>query len=209
MEGMDMKWLLVVSCVFALVACGKVVTQVENAPAVQSGQQAVPTPQPVPPGQSGTYAANYALPAVTTIYSLTVEVLAAPGSITGFSIEGRTEARQYDGYGYASGYISGGTSGKGMVRVKVLAVSWHDPYKSVVPANENWQPVVAVGDIILLKTEDTKASALGAGDVTIMLCREDQEFVAPAAVNEIPTLQSLTRELDNCRMLQPQLSRRN
>lgn len=200
-----MKWLFLIAALL-LAGCGQGTTQVSEAPAARQEGQVVPTPQPVPPGQSGTYAANYALPAVTTIYSLTVEVLAAPGAVTGFAFEGRTEARQYDGYGYASGYISGGTSGKGMVRVRVLAVSWHDPYKGVVPANESWQPVAQPGDIILLKTEDTKASALGAGDRTIMLCREDQEFVAPAAVNEIPTLQSLTRELDNCRMLRPQFT---
>jgi hypothetical protein len=42
--------------------------------------------------------------------------------------------------------------------------------------------------------------------VAVFLCREDQEFVQPAAVNEIPTLQGVTRELDNCRMLGPQFT---
>lgn len=190
---------------FALVACGGGTTQVSSAPVVQSSGN-VPTPQPVAPGADGNYAANYGLPAVTTVYSLTGTVLAAPGSLTQYAVDGRMSGSRYNGYGSVSGYIQGGTTGKGFVRFKVQSVEWHDPYidAGITKQGEDWTPAAAPGDVVLLKTIDSKASALGAGDTVTFLCREQNEFVSAVAVNEIPTTAGLTRELDYCRMLSSQ-----
>lgn len=197
-----MKWTLipVLVIVLFLSACGGTIP-VTQAPQDSSGTSAgVPTPGPVPPGGNGNYAANYALPAVTTIYTMTAVILAAPGSVSQYQVQGQSYT--YDGHG--SGYISGSTTGKGLLRVRIMDLDWYDPYAKVYPRAEGWSPLAHDGDTVLLKTEDTKAAALAEGDEVIFLCREDQEFVAAAAVNEIPTTQSVTREFDNCRMFEPQ-----
>lgn len=199
--------------VLLLTACGGgTTTQVSSAPVPRNDdgmvQNTIPTPAPVAPGADGNYQGGYALPAVTTVYSLTIEVLAAPGSIQNYAFQGESHAVSYDGYGSASGYIAGGTSGKGFVRAKVLAITWHDPYvdKGVTARSESWTPLAAKDDIVLLKTTDTKASALGAGDVVTVLCREQYEWVDAVAGNEIPTTQTVTREFDYCRMTGPQFT---
>ena len=190
-----------------LVSCGGEPTSVQTAPVATNGGT-VPTPQPVPPGANGNYAANYALPAVTTVYVITGTVLAAPSSIQQYSFQGETHGSSYNGYGSVSGYISGGTTGKGFLRLKVESVDFHDPYvdNGVTKRSENWTPLVAEGNVVLLKTTDSKASALGAGDTVTFLCREQNEWVDAVAQNEIPTTSEVTRELDYCRMLSPQLT---
>lgn len=199
-----LKCIIIILAVI-LTACGGSAT-IGEQPKPNPDQSTIPTPQPVPPGQNGTYANGYALPAVTAIYSITVDVLAAPGSVSQYSFQGSQSGSTYNGYGHMTGYISGGTSGKGLIRAKIVTFSWDDPYKDIMHQGEQWTPLVKVGDTVLLKTEDSKAAALGEGDRVTFLCREDQEFVAPAAINEIPTTKSVTRELDNCRMLSPQIT---
>ncbi len=195
----------IMASVLILVACGGGTTPVSSAPVVQSNGT-VPTPQPVAPGADGNYAQNYGLPAVTTVYSITGVVLAAPSSITQYSVDGRMSGSSYKGYGSVSGYIQGGTTGKGFVRFKVQSVEWHDPYidGGIMQRSEDWTPAAKPGDVVLLKTIDSKASALGSGDTVTFLCREQNEFVPAVAVNEIPTTAGLTRELDYCRMLSSQ-----
>ncbi len=189
-----------------LTACGGPQTEQiqQTAPQETSQGQAVPTPAPLQPGQAGFYANNWVLPAVTTVYSMTVEVQAAPGQLQQYSESGKINGSSYQNGGYGSGYVSGSwsgdTSGKGFVRVKVREITIFDPYNNI---NENQALIVIKGRKLILKTGDSKMSILGAGDVVQVICRQDNEFVRAAAANEIPTLQTLTQELDNCRMLNP------
>ena len=92
-----MKWLCIIPLALALIACGQP-TQVQVAPVAQSGQQTVPTPQSVAPGDDGNYAMGYALPAVTTVYTMTGMVLAAPGSLQQSSFSGSSSASMINGY---------------------------------------------------------------------------------------------------------------
>lgn len=202
-----MRWFFGFVAALVLVSCGGP-TEVQIAPVAQNGQQTVPTPQPVPPGADGNYASNYALPAVTTVYTLTGTVLSAPGSLQQSSFSGSSSASMINGYGSASGYISGGTTGKGFVRFKVQHIGWFDPYvdSGVTTRSEAWTPLAKSGDIIMLKTIDSKASALGGGDIATFMCREQYEFVSAVAKDEIPTTASVTREFDECRMITPQFT---
>lgn len=204
-------WLVVLAfgAVLVLTACGGgYQQQVSTAPVSQNGVSGIPTPQPVAPGVDGNYANGYALPAVTTVYIITGTVEAAPNSIQQYTENGSISGSSYRGTGSVSGYIHGETSGKGFLRFKVSGVSWHDPYinAGIVKRSEDWTPIVKTGDMVLIKTVDTKASALGAGDGVVFMCREQYEFVSAVARDEIPTTQSVTRELDYCRMVSPQIS---
>lgn len=176
----------------------------QAAPTENQYGQAVPTPQPVAPGQNGSYAGNWVLPAVTAIYSMTVEVMAAPGQLSQYHESGSVSGSSYRSGSYGSGYVSGNwsgdTSGKGFLRVTVKAIDIFDPYNNI---DENQVLTVIKGRKIIIKAEDSKMSVLGEGDIVQVICRQDNEFVRAAAINEIPTLQSLTKELDNCRMLTP------
>lgn len=194
--------IILIVTLMLLNACGT--TTVQNAPVATSGN-VVPTPNPVPPGGEGNYAPNYALSAVTTIYTITGVVQAAPGSVSQYNIHGSMSGSSYNGYGSVSGYVSGGTSGKGIIRFLVEDMHYHDPYvdAGVTKRNEDWTPIVTPGQIIILKSEDTKATGLAAGDRVTFMCREEVEFVHAVAQNEIPTLRSVTRELDWCRMVEP------
>lgn len=200
-------FLLGIGAALVLVACGSDVQQVSTAPVSQNGISGIPTPQPVAPGQDGNYANGYALPAVTTVYVITGTVEVAPSSIQQYTENGSISGSSYRGTGSVSGYIRGETTGKGFVRFKVSGVSWHDPYVNagIVERDEDWTPVVNAGDLALIKTVDSKASALGAGDSVVFMCREQYEFVPAVARDEIPTTQSVTRELDYCRMVSPQI----
>lgn len=191
-----------------LAACGST-QQVVSAPVAQNGSSSVSTPQPVAPGADGNYANGYGLPAVTTVYIITGTVEVAPSSIQQYTENGSISGSSYRGTGSVSGYIHGETTGKGFVRFKVSGVSWHDPYVNagIVERDEDWTPVVNAGDLVLIKTVDSKASALGAGDSVVFMCREQYEFVPAVARDEIPTTQSVTRELDYCRMVSPQIDK--
>lgn len=192
--------------VLALAACGgQGPTQVGAAPVAREGAPAgVPTPNPVPPGQDGNYAGGYALPAVTTVYVISGTVMAAPGSVQGYEVNGGFST--YRGTG--SGYINGGSEGKGILRFtidKENGVRYFDPYveAGVTKRAEDWTPLVKDGEFLIIKVEDRKGMGLAEGDHVTLMCREQYEWVMAVATNEIPTTRTLTREIDGCRMIDP------
>lgn len=194
-----MKQLLIYLVTLVIVGCGAQTQQVGEAPQAQGG---VPTPALAAPGQNGNYAPGYGVPQPMEVYIITGTVEAAPGSIQQFSFEGRTSGSSYNGYGHSSGYISGGTDGKGIVRLRVATIEWHNAYveAGVLKRDEAWTPLAQPGDIVIIKVEDTRGTQFIAGDQLILLCREQWEFVGAVGVNEIPTLNNVSREFDLCRM---------
>lgn len=207
-----MKWVVFVLLASLMVGCGP--QQMQSAPppaqpvetpGSSQPRDTPPTPGQVPINQQPNYT-NSQLPPITIVYSMTVEVLAAPGSITQFTLEGSSSASSYNGTGYASGYIKGETSGKGFLRVKILRVSTWDPFGYAHTVDEENSNLAKPGDIVLLKTVDSKMSALGQGDVTVVQCRVDQELLDPVGQNEVPFLEEVTKEFDLCRMKNPQFT---
>lgn len=94
--------------------------------------------------------------------------------------------------GVGSGsFVGEQQSGKGFVRVEVL---------SVAPATE----LAASGEVVILKTTDTKAAALSEGDTVTFKCRAQYEAIAAVRENEDFNAEKLsTWELDYCRLASP------
>lgn len=205
-----MKWhisilgMTLALCAFLMGACGaQTVTQQADGNGINT------PPNTIPVGVDGSYSPNYQLPAITVVYVISGTVEAAPASVTGYSMYGETHGSSGRYGGYVSGYISGSTEGKGIIRFTVDDVTYSDPYgKSgyVAQHPEEWTPIVKVDDVVMLKAEDRKAAGLAAGDHVIFMCREQWEWVMAVAQNEVPTTQSVTRELDGCRMIEPQIT---
>lgn len=204
-----MKRLVLAFLIFFVVACGdttmKNAPSSSNDPSVPSPSQALPpTPGNVPVDGRPNYT-NSQLPPITVVYSLTLEVQSKPGSLSRFQLEGRSEAYQYGDVGRAEGYIKGEETGKGFLRVKILAVEAWDPFGYAHPANEENLSLVEKGKFYLLKMVDSKTIGLGEGDIVQVKCRVDQELLPPVGTNEVPFLEEVVKELDNCRMLDSEI----
>lgn len=116
---------------------------------------------------------------VQDVNSLVRQVAPAQGSVS-----------VINGVGSGS-FIGEQQAGKGFVRVEVL---------SVAPATE----LAAAGNVVILKTTDTKAAALSEGDTVTFKCRAQYEAIA--AVREAETFNAeklATWELDYCRLASP------
>lgn len=121
-------------------------------------------------------------------YVLAGTVAAEPSSLTR---QTRPGGGSVSGYG---GYVSGSfwgplESGKGFVRVHVESSN---------------APLAPVGQVVLLKTTDTKAVALLPGDKPTFKCRAQQEAVAAVQNGETYHEKAAeTWELDDCRLVTP------
>lgn len=116
---------------------------------------------------------------VTQVNSLTRQVEPAKGSITGYN-------------GYTSGSFTGPVeAGKGFVRLKVSVSN---------PA----APEAPVGEVAIIKTTDTKVTALMAGDVITFKCRRQYENIAAVKDGQKFNKEEVgTWELDYCRLASP------
>lgn len=150
---------------------------------------------PVAPGQSGNYQVGVGINQRLEVYQIRGTVLGAGESIQRFEQSGR--ASFYNGTG--SAYIQSTTPGKGFIRFQVETITWTNELTSATEI----EPLAVAGDTVLLKTSDSKAASLMAGDRATFLCREQAEFVEAVAGNERPMLEKITREFDYCRMLTP------
>jgi hypothetical protein len=113
--------------------------------------------------------------------SLVRQTEAARGSIAG------------SGYGFYGTYFGPEFGGKGFVRLLV---------------EESDSRLAPAGEIVILKTMDTKAIVLVPGDKVTFRCRAQYEAVA--AVRDYETFDSEkveTWELDYCRLLTPVINR--
>lgn len=109
--------------------------------------------------------------------SLVRQTEAARGSIAG------------SGYGFYGTYFGPEFGGKGFVRLHVLASD---------------SRLAPVGEIVILKTTDTKAIVLVPGDEVTFRCRAQYEAIAAVRQYETFDAERLeTWELDYCRLTSP------
>lgn len=109
--------------------------------------------------------------------SLVRQTEAARGSVAG------------SGYGFYGTYFGSEFGGKGFVRLLVRRSN---------------SPLAPIGEIVILKTTDTKAIVLVPGDEVTFLCRAQYEAVAAVRDNETFDPDKVeTWELDYCRLLTP------
>jgi hypothetical protein len=120
---------------------------------------------------------------VAGIESLTRQVSPAQGSVSGYSI---------NGVGGMSGYYTGPViNGKSFVRILISTI---DPPSKLAD----------IGQIVILKVLDTKATALLPGDIVSLKCRAQYEAVAPIRVREtFDPEKYATWEFDFCRLVTP------
>lgn len=136
------------------------------------------------------YASGSKIPVNDNVYLIQGEVIAEVNEVTR-----QVEPAQGEVYGN-NGYISGSFSGpiqagKSFVRIRVRKVS---PDTILAP----------LGDVVIVKTTDTKAVALLNGDVVTFKCRAQFESIAAVRENEKFDADKLgTWELDYCRLASP------
>ena len=147
------------------------------------------------PGQVGNYQAGTGVNQKLEMYRLTGTVIGLGQSIQNYNMQG--SATIINGTG--SAYVAGGTSGKGYIRFHITDIK----VTGVPTATLEFEPLVQVGDNVLLKTSDSKAASLIAGDGVVFLCRVQREFVEAVAGNEKPSVEQIVDELDYCRMDTP------
>lgn len=118
---------------------------------------------------------------VGEVSSITRQTQAGHGSISGFSSSGS---------GYVGGSFYGPEfGGKGFVRLYI---------------EHSDSPLAPVEGIVLIKSSDTKGSALLPGDRVTFKCRAQYEAVAAVRENEsFDTNKLATWELDYCRLSTP------
>lgn len=116
---------------------------------------------------------------IAEVNQVTRQVTPAEGSLTGVN-------------GYVSGSFTGPIqAGKSFVRIRVRKM---DPAWAYAP----------LGDVVIVKTTDTKAAALLNGDIISFKCRAQYESVAAVRENEKFDAAKLgTWELDYCRLATP------
>lgn len=132
------------------------------------------------------------------IYNITGQVVADVSSLTrqvkpgGGTISAPTCFGTSGCYGGGGGTFFGPTeSGKGFVRLMV---------QSSKPASD----MAREGTVVILKTTDTKGTALLPGDKVTFRCRRQYEAVAPIQENvKLDAKRDETWEWDFCRMLDP------
>jgi hypothetical protein len=121
---------------------------------------------------------------ITDVDSLTRQTKSSSGSVSGIAT---------GEFGYLSGtYYGAEFGGKGFIRVKVL---------------ESNSFLAPVGEIVILKSTDTKGIALLPGDVVNFKCRHQYESVAAVRNRETFNAEKLeTWEIDYCRFTTPIIS---
>jgi len=134
------------------------------------------------------------IPVDTEVYVITGEVIGEVNSVTRQvePAQGQVNGSLYGSYGSLSGSFTGPIEkGKGFVRVRV---------QSSEPSTE----LAPVGDVAIIKTSDTKVSALLNGDIITFKCRRQYENIAAIKENEKFDADKLaTWELDYCRLAAP------
>lgn len=144
---------------------------------------------PAPDSDSSQRYAGGVIPVDDQVYTITGQIVADVASLTRQTTP--ASMKVYDGYGSFFGPQFGG---KGFVR---LFVHVSIPATNLAPPEH----------IVLIKTSDTKASALLPGDIVTFRCRAQYEAVA--AVRNEETFDSdkvETWELDYCRLKSPVIS---
>lgn len=135
---------------------------------------------------------NVGIPVDDNVYTIVGEIVVDVNSLVR-----QTEAARGSYSGYGSGYASGTYygpeyGGKGFVRVLVLTSD---------------SKLAPVGNIVILKSTDTKGTALLPGDVVTFKCRAQYEALAAVRDNEIFGESAVERlatwELDYCRLATP------
>jgi len=136
--------------------------------------------------QSWEYGAR--IPVDDGIYEITGTVAGAVDSLTR-----QTEAARGSvagsGYGFYGTYFGPEFGGKGFVRLYV---------------EESNSRLAPPGEVVILKTSDTKAVVLVPGDEVTFRCRHQYEAVAPVRDNETFNAEKVeTWEIDYCRLITP------
>lgn len=145
---------------------------------------------------SFSYDDSARVPVDEATYELTGEVVGQVNNLTR-QVEpgkGSISGSQYGSYGTLSGSFTGPIeAGKGFVRLKV---SVSKPATDLAP----------VGEVAIVKTADTKASALMPGDIVTFKCRRQYENIAAVKdKQEFKESEVGTWELDYCRFETPVL----
>lgn len=146
------------------------------------------------------YATDSKVPVDDNVYDITGVVTAAPSSVTRQTDPGggtiNTPFCMGSGgcYGGGGGTITGPVEkGKGYVRLTVTSAK---PTTDLAPA----------GALVILKTSDTKVTALVAGDTATFRCRRQYEAIAAVKDDETFSKDKVaTWELDYCRLATPVL----
>lgn len=141
-----------------------------------------------------SYNGDSKIPVDDNVYRVTVRVTApvTDKTVQRDPAHGSMSGSSYGNTGYVSGSYTGPVeSGKGFVRGTVVK---SEPATDAAP----------VGGVVVLKSSDTKVTALSNGDTVTFLCR--RQFEAVAAVRDKEAFDSRkvgTWELDYCRMASP------
>lgn len=192
---------LLLAAMFALSACGGTAAVNEPAPAPQGGVpsqvQVYPTPNAVAPGKDGSYVTGYGANQDLHIYDLTGVVQTAPGNISNYSYSSSVTAVN----GYASGYSSGGTDGKGIVKFLITGITYKNPYEGHGGDDKGYEPMAKAGEVWVLKFVDSSASVLAAGEKVTVRCRIDRDFMPAVGDQEYPSVDGITAEFDFCRVI--------
>lgn len=143
---------------------------------------------PAPDSDSAqSYKSGSKIPVDDDIYTITGKVTADVNSITRQGSGGSLSA--YDGY--MSGSFWSETTGKGFVRLFVHTAT---PATNLAPPER----------LIILKTTDSKVTALYPGDIVTFKCRRQYEALAAVRENETFNAGRVeTWELDYCRLVNP------
>lgn len=149
--------------------------------------------QPSAPSADSDSSQKYSeakIPVDTGIYTITGEVF---GQVNDLTRQVKPASGSLTGIGgYTSGsYFGPVEAGKGFVRLRISA------------SNVDLAPV---GDLVILKVTDTKATALVEGDVVTFKCRKQYENIAAVQSNEkLDVEKAATWELDYCRLVTPKV----
>lgn len=144
---------------------------------------------PAPDSDSSyNYADGSKIPVDEKVYTVSGEVTGQVNSATRQVEPAKGSLSAYNGY--ASGTFTGPIeAGKGFVRLKITGSD-----SNLAPMNE----------LVILKTADTKVSALLSGDVVTFKCRAQYENIAAVKDGQkFEERQVATYELDYCRLETP------
>lgn len=144
---------------------------------------------PAPDSDSSyKYEGGVTIPVDEHVYTVTGEV---SGQINDLSRQVKPATGSVTAYnGYASGSFTGPIeAGKGFVRLRIT---------------KSDSDIAPVGELTILKTADTKVTALLPGDVVTLKCRKQYENVAAVKEGQkFKAEEAGTYELDYCRLSNP------
>lgn len=174
---------LIVAGMIVLLALGLSACGVENA-------------APPPESDSGQYFTRGSeIPVDDNVYTITGQVVSEVGSLTRQTeaARGSISGSGTGGFAYISGsYYGPEFGGKGFIRLHVL---------------ESDSFLAPWGEIVILKSTDTKGVALLPGDVVTFKCRHQYEAIAAVRNSETFDQEKLeTWEIDYCRFVSPVIS---